>query len=174
MKIRRKLREAVLKSLYATEVSGDKLESIITYTLKPLVNGIVKSIDKKDSQEGYKESDAINFAEKLYLKTINQEELLDAEINKHVENWDINRLAVLDKLILRMAICEMIDFEEVPAKVTINEAIEIAKKYSTEKSGRFVNGILDSAYQSMKKEGKIKKTGRGLIDETLNNTQEDQ
>ncbi|HKJ34819.1 MAG TPA: transcription antitermination factor NusB [Balneolales bacterium] len=169
MKIRRQLREAVLKSLYATEVSDDMIENIIRYTLKPLVNNIIKSVGDDKKKIDFKDKEAIEFAEKLYLRTINSEKELDLEINKHVENWDINRLAVIDKLILRMAICEMIEFDDIPAKVTINEAIEIAKKYSTAKSGRFVNGILDSAYQQLKESGKIKKSGRGLIDETLNN-----
>lgn len=170
MKIRRQLREAVLKSLYATEVSNDNIENIITYTLKPLINNILKSSDNdKQKSKDFKDKEAIQFAEKLYLKTINNEDDLDVEINKHVENWDLNRLAIIDKLIIRMAICEMMQFEDIPTKVTINEAIEIAKKYSTAKSGRFVNGILDSAYQSLKESGKIKKSGRGLIDETLNN-----
>lgn len=164
MKIRRELREAVLKALYAAEISDDSLENILTYTLKPIVNGIIKTVDNEQNIEDYDEKEAVNFAEKLFLKTINQEKLMDAEIQKQVENWDINRLAIIDKLVLRMAICELMNFSDIPAKVTINEAIEIAKKYSTAKSGRFVNGILDSTYQSLKDEGKIQKSGRGLID----------
>lgn len=164
MKIRRELREAVLKALYAAEISDESLEDVMTYTLKPIVNGIVKTVDKEQNIDDYDDKEAINFAEKLFLRTINQEKSLDEEIKKQVENWDINRLAIIDKLVLRMAICEMLTFQDIPAKVTINEAIEIAKKYSTAKSGRFVNGILDSTYQTLRDAGKIQKSGRGLID----------
>lgn len=164
MKIRRKLREVVLQSLYASEVSGDNLENILNYTLKPLVNKILSSVDENDKIEEFNEKEATIFVERLFLKTVNQQDFLDEEIKKQVENWDINRLATIDKLVLRMAICELLEFPDIPAKVTINEAIEIAKKYSTAKSGKFVNGILDSALQSLKNDNKIKKTGRGLID----------
>ena len=71
---------------------------------------------------------------------------------------------MIDLIVLRMALCEFLYFEEIPTKVTINEAIEIVKKYSTAKSGRFVNGILDASLLELIKQGKIKKTGRGLID----------
>jgi N utilization substance protein B len=68
----------------------------------------------------------------------------------------------LDKLILRLALCEFLHFPDIPPKVTIDEAIEIAKKYSTEKSGRFVNGILDAVLIDLRKEGRLHKKGRGL------------
>ena len=68
-----------------------------------------------------------------------------------------------------MSICEFLYFEEIPTKVTINEAIEIAKKFSTGKSGRFVNGILDASLEDLSKSSKINKKGRGLIDHTVRN-----
>jgi len=81
-----------------------------------------------------------------------------------VENWEFGRIALIDRLILRLALCELLHFDEIPPKVTINEAIDLAKKYSTSQSGRFVNGILDSLYQKYKSENRIKKRGRGLIE----------
>ena len=74
---------------------------------------------------------------------LDQMEELDNIISKEVKNWDINRIAKVDRSILRLAIYEMFYREDIPPVVTINEAIDIAKKFSTEKSGSFVNGILD-------------------------------
>ena len=76
-------------------------------------------------------------------------EHLDDLIRAKVEKWEFHRIAVLDRLILRMAVAELLYFPDVPPKVTINEAIEIAKMYSTDKSGRFVNGILDAIYSDI-------------------------
>ncbi len=76
-------------------------------------------------------------------------EQLDELIRAKVEKWELHRIAVIDRLILRIAVVEMLYFPDVPPKVTINEAIEIAKKYSTEKSGKFVNGVLDAIYADL-------------------------
>jgi transcription antitermination protein NusB len=143
---RRKVRETVLQALYAFELSGDTREVPLKMIIHPLV-----------------EKDDLGFAEKLYFSTIDRFEELDLEITKRLDNWDLARLALVDKLVLRMALAELIEFPDIPTKVTINEAIEIAKKFSTSKSGMFVNGILDSACQDMVKEGRITKTGRGLV-----------
>jgi N utilization substance protein B len=144
---RRKVRETVLQALYAFELSGDTRDVPLKMILAPQV-----------------EAEDKVFAEKLYLRTIEKHEELDAEITKRLANWDLTRLALIDKIVLRMALTELVEFPDIPTKVTINEAIEIAKKFSTAKSGMFVNGILDSACQDMVKEGRINKTGRGLID----------
>jgi N utilization substance protein B len=81
---------------------------------------------------------------------VDYENEIDEHIMFHSEKWDFNRIAIIDKLILRMAITELLYFPDIPAKVTINEAIEIAKRYSTDNSGRFVNGILDAVYNNLK------------------------
>lgn len=150
---RRTIREVVLQALYAAEISRDKLDHI----LNTIIN---EKINKKSSSD--------NFGEKLFLKTARLKDEFDDIIQEHIRNWKLDRLAMIDKLILRMAICEFLYFDEIPTKVTINEAIEIAKKFSTKKSDKFVNGILDAALESLDKEGRIKKTGRGLIDTTIN------
>ena len=105
-----------------------------------------------------------NFAEKLFLRTQRNLKELDAIIEDQISNWDMERLALIDRQILRIALCELLYFEDIPTKVSINEAIEIAKEYSTSKSGKFINGILDAAYNKLNSEGKIKKTGRGLVE----------
>jgi N utilization substance protein B len=110
------------------------------------------------------DDNSVNFAESLFLKTARYQADLDEIIQDHIKNWRIERLAEVDKLIIRMALCEFLHFEDIPTKVTMNEAIEIAKKYSTRKSSKFVNGILDAALESLQQEGRIQKTGRGLID----------
>ena len=87
-------------------------------------------------------------------------------IKKYTKNWDFDRIATMDILIMQMAITEAIEFPSIPTKVTLNEYIEIAKYYSTEKSSVFINGILDKTLSTLKNENIIKKTGRGLIGET--------
>ncbi len=150
---RRKVREAVLKAIYALQLGKDTAQHVADTILK--------------NAEFTKEKDLRRFAEKLFFNTIEYEEELDEIIAQHIKNWDIKRLALIDRLVLRMALCEFIYFEEIPTKVSINEAIEIAKLYSTAKSGRFVNGILDAALTDLNKEGRINKKGRGLIQKTL-------
>ena len=85
-------------------------------------------------------------------------------IAAHTRNWEVDRLPLTDRVILQMAIAEMINFPNIPVKVTINEYIEIAKHYSTPKSRPFINGILDVIAKELKQTGKIKKSGRGLMD----------
>lgn len=83
------------------------------------------------------------FAEKLVTGTLDHQETLDSIVSKYTENWQIWRMAVIDRNILRLATYEMLFVEEIPPKVTINEAVNIAKKFSQEESGKFVNGVLD-------------------------------
>jgi len=88
---------------------------------------------------------------------------IDDEISLLLKNWDLKRVAMLDKVVLRMALVEFLFFTEIPPEVSINEAIELAKKYSTSASGKFVNGLLDALFKKLSGEQRIKKTGRGLI-----------
>lgn len=148
---RRAVREAVLQALYSFEVGQNDAKDVIKQIIKPQLT---------EDKEGLK------FAEKLFLRTLDQREIADEIITAHINNWEIGRLAMLDKQILRLALCEFLVFDDIPTKVTINEAIEIAKKFSTQKSGKFVNGILDGALAQLTKEGKIIKKGRGLIEST--------
>lgn len=146
---RRAAREAALMSIYAVEIGQNSTQDVTTQIIKE------KLKDDRDS---------VKFSERLLLLTADHAHEHDQVIEKHINNWEVARLAIIDKLILRMAISELLFFDDVPTKVTINEAIEIAKKYSTRKSGNFVNGILDAILGEFKKEDKIKKKGRGLIE----------
>jgi len=88
---------------------------------------------------------------------------IDSEITLLLKNWELKRVAVLDKVLLRMAQVELLYFPDIPPEVSINEAIELAKKYSTSASGKFINGLLDALFRKLAAEKRIKKTGRGLI-----------
>lgn len=89
-------------------------------------------------------------------------DMINEEIKLKLENWDYSRVAIIDKIILRMALVEILFCEDIPPEVTMNEAIELGKKFSTEQSNRFINGIIDAVYKKWKKEGRIVKSGRGL------------
>lgn len=150
---RRKSRELALQALYADEVGKNDREQLRDRIIKT-------GFDSRDKN--------YDFAVSLLNKTLNHQKKLDRVIQEHTKNWRMDRLAVIDKVVLRIAICEFLYFAEIPTKVTINEAIEIAKKYSTPKSGKFVNGILDAALIQLQEENKIEKRGRGLIESSIN------
>ncbi len=103
----------------------------------------------------------------LFYSTIERQDEFDQMIQAKAENWELDRIALLDRILMQMGICEMLNFSEIPIKVTINEYLEIAKKFSTPKSSKFINGILDSLYIELKGSGDIEKTGRGLIEESV-------
>lgn len=116
--------------------------------------------------DSYKPSDETvkDFGEVLFKEVCQQDEYLLGLIEPTLKNWDVDRVAIIDMILLKMAICELLHFPTIPSKVTLNEFVEIAKSYSTEKSKDFINGILDRLMKKLEKAGKIKKKGRGLID----------
>jgi N utilization substance protein B len=148
MSNRREARERVMQALYARELAGGDVRHFIDTILKPQL---------KDDAEN------LRFAESLFLRTIDLSEELDEIISRHTENWDLSRIALVDHIVLRMAISELITFEDIPPKVSINEAIDIVKRYSTPKSGQFINGILDAVLIDLQELGRLKKSGRGLV-----------
>lgn len=105
-----------------------------------------------------------NFIEKLFTEGANLNENHKALIANNTRNWEVERLPLTDRIIIEMAIAELISFPNIPVKVTINEYIELAKNYSTPKSRQFINGILDVISKELKSAGSVKKSGRGLID----------
>ncbi|AFL83181.1 NusB antitermination factor [Belliella baltica DSM 15883] len=104
------------------------------------------------------------FFQNIFNLSIENEDLNKELIAKKTQNWDIERIAFTDKIIMSMAITEMKNFPSIPVKVTINEYIDISKTYSTPKSKQFVNGLLDVLSKEMIENGEIKKSGRGLLD----------
>ncbi|HEY0047171.1 MAG TPA: transcription antitermination factor NusB [Flavobacterium sp.] len=138
----------------------------------PLVNTqIVKQLRqiKPDSPhsfavpELYKDDEDRDFAKELFRKTVLNETELAKEYIDKTPNWDTERIAEIDTIILKMAICEFLKFPSIPVKVTINEYLEIAKEYSTPKSSIFINGILDNLVKEFQAAKKLNKTGRGLM-----------
>ncbi|MFC2116002.1 transcription antitermination factor NusB [Bacteroidota bacterium] len=138
-----------------------------------IIKMIVKTLNKfnSDNPEGgdllpmFKDDDDLNYTKNLLRKTIKNEEESLQLIKASANNWELERIAFIDSLILQLAISEAREFSSIPTKVTINEFIEIAKTYSTHKSSQFINGILDNILTGLKAEGKIVKRGRGLIGE---------
>ena len=112
----------------------------------------------------YKEDDDEKYVKVLFRKTILEKEENLEIIEAKITNWELDRIALMDRLIMCMALSEATNFPGIPLKVTLNEYIEISKFYSTPKSAQFINGILDKITQEFKKSGKIQKTGRGLME----------
>ena len=135
-----------------------------------MVSMVIKTI--QDMQPGkinllplYKSNDDREFAFALLRASIEHYEEYRKLIEDYVDNWDIERVANIDNLILQMAINELIDFPFIPVKVTFDEYLELSKYYSTPKSSVFINGLLDKISADLTEQGKITKTGRGLMTE---------
>ena len=138
----------------------------------PLVNTMILKQLKQIQPEGkdafympklYKDVDDKEFVRNLFRKTVLNEVELAKEFIDKTPNWDTERIAEIDAIILKMAICEFLKFPSIPVKVTINEYLEIAKEYSTPKSSIFINGILDNLIKEYQANNKLVKTGRGLM-----------
>jgi N utilization substance protein B len=131
---------------------------------------ILKQIKQLKSEEDvliipkvYKDKEDKEFVTNLFRKTVLNEVDLSKEYIDKTPNWDVERIAELDTIILKMAICELLKFPSIPTKVTINEYLEIAKEYSTPKSSIFINGILDNLVKEFEKDKRLTKSGRGLL-----------
>jgi N utilization substance protein B len=147
---RRIVREKVLQILYAYNLNKESLEA--------LIGAMTSDVEDKADKA---------FADDLVHRVLAHKEELDKQIKLRVDNWEMNRIALIDKILLRMGICELLYFPDIPPKVSINEAIEIAKIYSTAGSGKFINGILDVILTELKDSGTLNKTGRGLLEESI-------
>ena len=108
------------------------------------------------------QEDETTFVNELLKKTITFDKENEALIDKYTKNWELDRIAKMDVILMKMAITELQIFNNIPTKVTLNEYIEISKFYSTPKSNGFINGVLDNVISTLEKEGKITKIGRGL------------
>jgi N utilization substance protein B len=130
-------------------------EFLDDFIKKPYDKLLTELIDTREQE---------SFGQELFEKTNDTKDLLIKLIEPQLENWDAERVAQLDMILMRLALCEMLYFENIPVKVSINEYIDIAKEYSTPKSKDFINGLLDKLMRQFKHEGKIIKTGRGLVE----------
>jgi N utilization substance protein B len=111
----------------------------------------------------FKDNEDRDFVKDLFRKTVLNESELAKEYVDKTPNWDSERIAEIDTIILKMAICELLKFPSIPVKVTLNEYLELAKEYSTPKSSIFINGILDNLVKELQASNRIQKVGRGLM-----------
>ena len=150
--MRRKEREYALKILYAQEFNESSLD-----THKKVLN-----------------QNELKHETEFSLNIINSYKKFKEEsyqiIIKHIKNWEYGRVAIIDKIILRIAYVELICFPDIPPEATLNEAIELAKRFSTGKSSIFINGVVDSIIKSLKSQLKDIKQGRGRISKIVNST----
>ncbi len=135
------------------------IDKIATQVEKEIAKGNEKFIKFPEGM-----SEEHEFANELLNRAFYNEEYLGGLVTPKLENWDKERLAQIDLLLMKMALAEMLYFPNIPLKATINEYIDIAKNYSTPKSGEFINGLLDKIMKELKDQGLLKKEGRGLIE----------
>ena len=158
--------EALPRHLEADDLNWEEnrpiVRNLVLKTLKMLPHGADEKQELMNLSANW--TDDREFAETLYKQTLIEDDKMEKLIAGSVQNWDVERVALLDKIILKMALTEMQLFRGIPVKVTINEYIEISKLYSTPKSKQFVNGILDKLATDLAASGDIRKSGRGLLD----------
>lgn len=133
------------------------------------------SMNERDTDELYAEliktddqlaEQALEFARQLLVFYNRHHTGIDAIITERLSNWDFSRVALIDKILIQIGIIEFMYFPEIPPKATINELIEIAKDFSTEESGKFINGILHAVKEDLQSKGELNKEGRGLIEQS--------
>ena len=144
---------------------NDDTEFVFSMIIKSLKKSKPGQIFIFDGGQVFKNKDDHDFTFRLFRSVILKGSNYRQLIEKYLENWDLDRVALMDILIMQLAITEMVEFPEVPIKVSFNEYIEISKDYSSNKSGTFINGILDKITQQLKNEKIIQKKGKGLIGE---------
>jgi N utilization substance protein B len=131
---RRKARELALQVLYACEAGNDE-------AFEQVLGVFAEETPNREMVAGY--------AKKLVKSVLDSKDKIDELLSKHTANWDLKRMTVIDRNILRMAVGELVFFKETPFRVVIDEAVEIAKIYGTEESWKFVNGVIDSIHKEM-------------------------
>jgi len=150
------------------ELNDDKFsqweddESLIIGSIKKTLKALPAEMSFFEAYKPNAEA-TVDFGELLLRKVHYEDEALLKVIEPTLRNWDVERVAVIDMILLKMALVELMTFQSIPSKVTLNEFVEIAKNYSTDKSKDFINGILDRLMKQLGEEGRISKEGRGLI-----------
>jgi len=135
----------------------------ISMFVKSQINNMTESNNNSLITDVFKNNDDKKFAVNLFRQTINNADEFEKLIESKVKNWELERISKMDLLLIKMALTEVISFTEMPIKVSFNEYIEISKYYSTQNSKVFINGVLDKIVSQFKREGKVKKVGRGLV-----------
>ncbi len=150
---RRDIRTKILQATYAVELDAGEPDEVFAQLLADDYRLLLENIEAQADS---------HFFFNLFYKNLEIREQSLELIRPRLENWDIQRIALIDRIVLQLGICELLHFEDIPVRVTINEYIELAKTFSTDRSGQFVNGLLDSIYHDLLIQGRVIKTGRGL------------
>jgi transcription antitermination protein NusB len=146
---------------------NDDMEYIVSMVEKTLKKFKADSGEKAPLMPLFKNAEDEEFVKILFRKAVLHSKKCSELIDKNTTNWEVERIALMDILVMKLAITEILEFPEIPVKVTLNEYIEIAKYYCTSKSSTFVNGILDNIVKEIRDEGLFNKFGRGLVGEAL-------
>ncbi|MBL7924898.1 MAG: transcription antitermination factor NusB [Bacteroidia bacterium] len=165
----------ILKELFVTtDFTPHVLEEKNLYwaeSMELMESMVVKTFERSKSSGGYQlltlykdAEDDVRFMQELVQKTIRDDSYFQQLIADKTKNWDADRIAMVDIILMKMALCEILNLSTIPVKVSINEYIDISKDYSTPNSKAFINGVIDKLVIELKKEGKIQKTGRGLVE----------
>lgn len=149
---RRLARERVMQMMYARALNGADVDKLFR-------EFVLQDIGDDPA--------ALEFARELTLKLTNHEQETKQLITDRLRHWDFTRIALIDRILIEIGITELRYFPEIPPKATINELIEIAKDFSTDDSGKFINGILHAVMTQLTEDGGLNKSGRGLIDRTM-------
>lgn len=143
-------------------VDKQSVDGMILKSIRAYKDGASESLDILPITANWEEDK--EYVLELYNKTILYNEETEKYISDKTQNWDVERIAMVDTILMKMALTELMNFNSIPIKVSMNEYIDISKEFSTPKSKGFINGILDKILIDLKKEGKINKIGRGLIE----------
>ena len=139
------------QSIYWT----DDIEMVVSFVIKTIKRFDASKGDEQELLPMFKDQEDIDFASKLIRSVLTKGPVLREMIDVNTKNWEIDRIAFMDIVIMEVALAELMDFPTIPVNVTLNEYIEIAKTYSTEKSGTFINGVLDNIVGQLKAENKL-------------------
>lgn len=153
---RREIRARVMQAVFACNAQDETPEKSYQLHLKETEEEVIE-LEKNKGIPG-----DLALMKTLYNETLKNTELYNGFLKNKTLNWDLDRIARVDLILMHMAICEVLNFEDIPVKVTLNEYLELAKQYSTPDSSRFINGILDNLFNELKNKGLVSKKGRGL------------
>jgi transcription antitermination factor NusB len=165
---RHQIRARVMQAYYATLTSGSTHEVVYKQLLADdyeqlrKLGAPAKSVEALDRLEPASEDAA--FLRDLFFGAIRRQEEHELRLTPLLENWELSRVALIDRILLVMGVEELLFFPEIPVKVTLNEYLDLAREYSTDKSSQFVNGILDKVLRTAQAKGDIQKRGKGLLD----------
>lgn len=133
----------------------DDIEMVISFIIKTIKRFELAKGDEQELLPMFKDDEDAEFARKLLRNVLAKTDSLRQTIDMHTKNWELERIAFMDIIIMEVALAELLDFPTIPVNVTLNEYIEIAKMYSSEKSPSFINGVLDKIVSELKKENKL-------------------